>query len=113
MSSRTWRPRLSRSRTADSAATASPTGTLIQKIHCQEMPWTTAPPTIGPAATPRPVMPPQIPIAAPRLSGGNASLISASVSGSSTAAPEPWITRPAISTPADGASAATADRPRT
>ena len=54
-------------------------------------------------------MPPQIPIAAPRLSGGNASLISASVSGSSTAAPEPWITRPAISTPADGASAATAE----
>ena len=99
-------PRLSRSRDADSAATASPTGTFSQKIHCQEMPCTTAPPTTGPAATPRPVMPPQIPIAAPRLAAPNASLIKVSVSGTSTAPPAPCTTRAAMSSPAPGDSAA-------
>ena len=90
-------PRLSRSRDADRAATPSPTGTFSQKIHCQEMPCTTAPPTTGPAATPRPVMPPQIPIAAPRFSTPNASLIKVSVSGTITAPPAPCTTRAAMS----------------
>ena len=42
---------------------------------------TTAPPTIGPAATARPVIPPHSPMAAPRFSAGKASLIRVSVSG--------------------------------
>ena len=44
-------------------------GTLIQKIQCHEMPSTTAPPTIGPSATPVPLMPDQMPSAAPRRFG--------------------------------------------
>ena len=46
-----------------------PIGTLSQKIQCHEMPSTTAPPTSGPSATPRPEMPDQAPIARPRLLG--------------------------------------------
>ena len=43
-----------------------PTGTLSQKIACQFQPSTTAPPISGPTATPRPAMPPQMPIASGR-----------------------------------------------
>ena len=93
-------PRLSVSRNADAMAAATPTGTLIQKIHCQEMPWIIAPPSSGAVATPRPVMPPQIPMAVPRFSSGNASLISVSDSGSTMAAPAPCTERAAISAPA-------------
>ena len=64
-------------------------GTLAQKIHCQAIPSTTAPPTNGPIATPSPVIPPQIPSAAARRSGGNASLIKVRVSGVTIAAPMP------------------------
>ena len=46
---------------------STPIGTFSQKIHCQSRPSTTAPPTTGPTATPRPLMPPQIPIAALRM----------------------------------------------
>ena len=102
-------PRLSVSRSRDSPATASPTGTLSQKIHCQDSPWTIAPPTTGPVATPSPVMPPQSPMAAPRFSAGNASLISVRVSGTSIAAPAPWTTRAAMSIPAPDDMAANAD----
>jgi hypothetical protein len=70
---------------------------LIQKIHRHEMYWMTAPPMIGPADTPRPVTPPQMPIAAARFSAGKASLIRARVSGSTAAPPAPWITRAMIS----------------
>ena len=72
-----------------SGISASPIGTLSQKIHCQEIPSTTAPPTSGPTATPRPLMPPQIPRAAPCLEGGNASETRVSVSGATSAAPNP------------------------
>ena len=48
-----------------------PTGTLIQKIACQFQPSMIAPPTSGPTATPSPAMPPQMPIASGRRSGGD------------------------------------------
>ena len=51
MSSERSGPWLSRSRVAASGSTASPIGTFSQKIHCHEMPSTTAPPTSGPMAT--------------------------------------------------------------
>ncbi len=64
-------------------------GTLSQKIHCQEMPSTTAPPTSGPMATASPPMPPQAPSATPRLSAGTAALRMVSVSGVTIAPPRP------------------------
>ena len=45
-------------------------------------------------------MPPQIPIAVPRFSSGNASLISVSDSGRTMAAPTPCTARAVISAPA-------------
>ena len=68
---------------------ARPMGTLIQKIQCQEMPSTTAPPTIGPSATPVPLMPDQMPSAAPRRSAGKASASRVRVSGATIAPPTP------------------------
>jgi hypothetical protein len=53
----------------------------------------------------------KIPIAVPRRSGGNAALRSASPSGMIKAAPAPWSARAAISHPASGASAHSADAP--
>jgi hypothetical protein len=50
-----------------SGIAASPIGTLIQKIHSQLIPSTTAPPTSGPAATATPVIAEKTPIAAPRF----------------------------------------------
>ena len=68
-----------------------------------------APPTSGPLATARPVIALNIPIAAPRFSGGNAALSSARPSGMISAAPAPWTARAAISQPTSGASAHAAD----
>ena len=73
------------------------------------MPSTTAPPTSGPLATARPVIALNMPIAAPRRSGGNAALSSASPSGTISAAPAPCAARAAMSVPASGASAAAAE----
>ena len=81
---------------------------MIQKIQCQEMPSTTAPPTTGPSATPRPEIPDQAPSARPRFSTGTAALSSVSVSGRTIAAPRPWAARAATSASVDGASAAAA-----
>lgn len=102
-------PWLSFSFQAQSGISARPIGTFSQKIQCQLIPWTTAPPTTGPAATASPAMPPHIPMAMPRFSLGNASLISVSVSGITIAAPAPCTARAAISAPTVGASAAPAD----
>jgi hypothetical protein len=63
-----------------------PTGTLSQKIQCQLMPLTIAPPISGPNATAMPAIAPHIPIAAPRFATGNASLISVSVNRNTTTA---------------------------
>ncbi len=92
-----------------SGMTARPIGTFSQKIHCQESPWTTAPPTSGPSATPRPETAPQSPSAIPRRSIGTASLRIVSVSGVTIAPPTPCRARAAISQSIDGESAAAAD----
>ena len=97
------------SRRAASGTSTSPIGTLSQKIQCQEMPSTTAPPITGPRATPSPLMPDQAPIARPRFSLGNASLSSVSVSGVTIAAPAPWKARAPTSVAVLGATAAAAD----
>ena len=102
-------PRLSRMRVSTSGIAITPIGTLSQKIHSQSRPSTTAPPTSGPRATETPVIALKIPIAAPRRSGGKAALSSARPSGISSAAPTPWRARAAISQPAPGASAHSAE----
>ena len=93
-----------------------PIGTFSQKIHCQEAPSTTAPPTSGPMAMARPPTAPQAPSASPRLAGGTAADSSVSVSGMRMAAPTPWTARAATSSPMPEASAAAAEptvnRPR-
>ena len=73
------------------------------------MPWTTAPPTSGPIATARPLIPPQAPSARPRFSAGTAALRIVSVSGSTIAPPKPWTARATISASIEGASAAAAE----
>jgi len=55
------------------------------------------PPSVGPATVATPATAPHIPIAAPRLAGGNMTLMTARVCGVSIAPPTPWMTRPAIS----------------
>ncbi len=93
----------------ESGSTASPIGTFSQKIHCQAIPSTTAPPTSGPAATARPAIPDQAPSATPRRSAGKAAERSVSVSGVTIAPPMPCTARAAISASIEGASAAAAD----
>ena len=102
-------PRLSRRRSAASGISTSPIGTLSQKIHCQEIPWTTAPPTSGPIATASPLIPPQAPSTRPRRSFGTPALRMVSVSGVTIAPPRPCRARAAISTSMLGASAAAAE----
>ena len=102
-------PRDSGSLTTDSAAAASPTGTLIQKIQCQSRPWTTTPPTSGPPATARPAIAPMMPITEPRLAGGKALVAMVRLSGVTAAAPTPCTARAAISAAAVGASAQAAE----
>ena len=87
----------------------TPIGTFSQKIHCQAMPCATAPPTIGPAATARPVTALKMPMAQARRCGGKPAESSASASGSTSAAPAPCTALAATSAPAFGASAHAAD----
>ena len=86
-----------------------PIGTLSQKIHCQEIPSTTAPPTSGPKAIARPPIPPQAPSARPRFSAGTAALRSVRVSGITIAPPSPWAARARLSA-SDGRSERRGDR---
>jgi hypothetical protein len=92
-----------RRRTSGTAST--PIGTLIQKIHCQANPSVTAPPTIGPPRTARPVRLLNTPIAQPRRSGGKAAPSRLIDSGITTAAPTPCKARAPISHGTVGASA--------
>ena len=108
-SSRDAGPRLSSSRSRISGASTSPIGTLSQKIQCQEMPLTIAPPTSGPSATARPLIPPQMPSASPRRSAGTEADRIVSVNGITIAPPRPWAARATSSAKIDGASAAAAD----
>ena len=82
---------------------------MSQKIHCHEMPSTTAPPTSGPSATARPAMPLQAPSASPRFSGATAAESSVRVSGMTIAPPAPCTARATTSASTDGASAAAAE----
>jgi hypothetical protein len=102
-------PRLSRRSASAVGTSATPIGTFSQKIHCQEKPSTTAPPTTGPSATPSPDTPDQMPRARPRFSGANTSLRRVSESGVITAPPRPCSARAAMSASVVGASAAAAD----
>ena len=102
-------PKLSVRRDMDSGIRARPIGTLSQKIQCQLIPPTMAPPTTGPRATANPVMPPHNPMAAPRFSAGNASLIRVSVMGMTMAAAVPCTARAAMSAPTLGDKAAEAE----
>ncbi len=82
---------------SSSGSATRATGTLSQKMACQLTPSTTAPPTTGPSATPRPETPPQMPIAAARIFSGTAEASRVSDSGMIAAAPRPWTARAAIS----------------
>ncbi len=108
MSSALSGPVLSRSSDASGSRTI-PTGTFSQKIHCHEIPSTTAPPTSGPIATASPAIPDHAPSARPRFSRATAALRIVSVSGVTMAAPNPCTERAAISHSADGAIAAAAE----
>src|SRR4029079_19165492 len=83
-------PRLSSSLVSTSGTSRIPIGTFSQKTQCQDRPLTTAPPTTGPNATARPLMPPHAPKARPRRSGGTDEERIVSVSGSVSAPPRPW-----------------------
>ena len=104
-------PRLSASTRGAAIAAAIPTGTLTQKIQCQESELVSTPPAIGPSATPRPAIADQTPSALARRSAGTFVVSSVSVSGISTAPPAPWSTRAAISIPLPVDSAAAAEEP--
>ena len=70
---------------------------------------TTAPPTSGPNATARPLMPPHAPRKTPRRSAGTPAERIVSVSGRTIAAPSPCTARATSSARIDGASAAAAE----
>src|ERR1700733_6220508 len=109
-------PWLSASLARAIGSSATPIGTFSQKIHCQDAPSTTAPPTSGPMATARPPIAPHAPRARPLRCGGTAADSRVRVSGIRIAAPTPCTARAATSHPMLGASAAAADpavnRPR-
>ena len=91
------------------ATQTTPMGTLIQKMKLQSKSSTTAPPMIGPAATPSPLTPPQIPIASSRSRVGTASARCVRESVVIAAPPAPWTTRAAIRAPDVEDSAAPAE----
>jgi hypothetical protein len=108
-SRRVLAPRDSDSFHQANGTSTAPTGTLSQKMYCQDQPVVTAPPTRGPTATAVPPIAPQIPSAAFRRSGGTAALSSVSDSGMIMAPPAPCRARAMISRSMFGASAAAAD----
>ena len=65
----------------------------MKKIHSQPRPSTSTPPRIGPTSVATPAVAPQMPIAAPRRSGGKIRVMTAMVCGVISAAPRPWTTR--------------------
>ena len=79
-----------------------PTGTLMNSTARHDVNSVSRPPTISPMAKPPVVMPENIASARMRCFGSvNVVVISASVFGPAAAAPRPWATRAASSTPAD------------
>ena len=69
----------------------------MKKIHSQPRPSTSTPPRIGPTSVATPAVAPQMPMAAPRRSGGKIRVMTAMVCGVIMAAPRPWTTRAAMS----------------
>ena len=108
-STRPHGPRLSSSRSSTSGTSTMPIGTFSQKTQCHENPSTTAPPTSGPKATARPLIPPHAPSARPRRSAGTATARIVSVSGITIAPPSPCSARAASRAPIVGARAAAAE----
>ena len=82
---------------------------MTKKIQRQLASSIRTPPTTGPIASAIAETAAQIPSARARLSAGKASAVSASESESSAAPPIPWITRAAISTPAEPAAPASSE----
>ena len=109
MSARSLAPKLLGSAMSARATEMTPTGTLIQKIACHTQPSSTAPPMSGPVATPRPVTPPQMPMASARRASGTAPTSSVSESGMIAAAPKPCRARATMSWPESVESAANAE----
>ena len=78
----------------------TPSGTLMRKIQPQWRCWLIRPPSAGPAARASAPTAAQMPIAVVRsLTLLNVAMMMASVAGSSSAAPTPWMARLAMSTP--------------
>ena len=88
-----------------STTTTTASGRLIQNAACQPNESTRNPPTAGPSAVLIALAPAQVPIAAPRSSGGNAAEMMARLCGTIIAAPIPCTSRAAISASTPGASA--------
>ena len=76
--------------------TIRPSGTLIQKIHCQVNLATIRPPRAGPTISASPPIPLQIPKAFPRFATGTAAVKIAIDIGVMTEAPIPAMTRATI-----------------
>ena len=81
---------LAQQRTASSASTSTPTGTLMKKIHDQLNALVSAPPSSTPAAPPLPEAAPQMPSARLRSRpSANVVVRIESAAGESSAAPSP------------------------
>ena len=95
-----WRCDSSRdSRVANSVTATAPTATgrLRKKIARHETYSASAPPTTGPIASASADTPAQVPIALPRSSAGNVTVMIERVAGIMNAAPTPWTARNATS----------------
>ena len=91
---------------ANSVTATAPaaTGRLRKKIARQLTDSVSSPPRTGPMASASADTPAQVPIALPRSCGGKALVMIDSVAGIISAAPMPWIARPATSALSVGAS---------
>jgi len=91
---------------ANSVTATAPaaTGRLRKKIARQLTDSVSSPPRTGPMASASADTPAQVPIALPRSCGGKALVMIDSVAGIISAAPMPWIARPATRALSVGAS---------
>ena len=86
-----------------SATTTSAIGTLMKNTQRHDACCTNHPPSTGPIAAVIEVKPDHVPMARPRCSFGNETLISARLPGTSSAPPTPCRPRAAINIPMFGA----------
>lgn len=85
---------------------AATSGTITQKIACQEAAESTAPATVCPRAGPTAMTTAIRPITVPRRSAATTVMVTAIIRGSTTAVPAPWKSRSSSWTPNHGTSAA-------